>query len=54
MSNEFIEPLIKLLQTVGFPIFVAGWFMLRMEKRIDEQNDLLKKISVLLNKGEPL
>ena len=42
---------VDLLQKVGFPILVAGWFMLRLEKRLDRQAELsanlMQAISVL-------
>ena len=38
------ELLIELLQKVGFPIFVAGWFMFRHEKRMDRQAELIRKL----------
>jgi len=30
-----------LLREFGFPVFVASWFMFRLEKRIDRQSELL-------------
>lgn len=36
--------MIELLQKVGFPIFVAGWFMFRHEKRMDRQSAILNKV----------
>lgn len=39
-----VEQLIELLQKVGFPIFVAGWFMFRHEKRMDRQAELTRSL----------
>lgn len=42
---------VDLIQKVGFPIVVAGWFMLRLEKRLDRmaelQSNLMQAISLL-------
>jgi len=38
------EQIMLLIQTVGFPIFVALWFMFRFEKRV---NDLRHAINNL-------
>jgi len=50
------EEILTLIQTVGFPIFVALWFMLRFEKRINNLkhaiNNLEKAIIELRAKLE--
>ena len=38
------DQVVELLQKVGFPIFVAGWFMFRHEKRMDRQARLLTQL----------
>ena len=38
----------QLIQQVGFPIVVCGWFMFRAEKLLKEQTDVLTKIAVAL------
>ena len=48
MEQGLIDAGTRLLQTVGFPILVAGWFMFRMEKRLDAMNESLGRIAVLL------
>lgn len=43
-----IDTIAKLIQTVGFPILTASWFMFRMEKKQDAQIELLHKVTALL------
>ncbi len=38
---SIFEASIQFIQTVGFPIFVAGWFMFRMEKKFDALTDVV-------------
>lgn len=38
---SMLDAIVQLIQTVGFPIFVAGWFMFRMEKKLDENREAL-------------
>jgi len=33
-----------LLREFGFPVFVAMWFMLRLERRLDRQSELLASL----------
>ena len=35
---------VALLREFGFPVFVACWFMWRLEKRLDRSNELLSKL----------
>lgn len=37
--------ILQLLERVGFPIFVALWFMLRVEKRIENLIDAVKTVT---------
>lgn len=43
--DTMLDAGVKLIQTVGFPIVVCGWFMFRMEKRLDEQTKVLQTIA---------
>lgn len=36
---SLIEACIELIKQLGFPVFVAGWFMLRLEKRLEALTD---------------
>ncbi len=38
------ETAIKLISTVGFPIFVALWFMIRTEKVIGNNTKMMEKM----------
>lgn len=51
MEQTAVDAVIKLLQTVGFPVLVCGWFMFRMEKRLDQMIGLLEELLKLLAKG---
>lgn len=44
MDGEIVKAAIALIQQIGFPIFVAGWFMLRLEKRIEVLTDAIEKL----------
>ena len=44
METSLLEAAIRLIQALGFPIFTAGWFMLRMEKRLDALNESLTNL----------
>lgn len=48
MEQGMVDAAVKLLQTVGFPILVCGWFMFRMEKRLDQMIELLQDLLKLL------
>jgi hypothetical protein len=50
VEKGLLDAAIGLIQTVGFPIVVCGWFMFRMEKRIDAQTEVLNQIARLLAK----
>lgn len=50
MESSLVEGGVKLLQAVGFPVVVCGWFMFRMEKKLDEQTAVLHQIALLLAK----
>ena len=39
-----LEQLTGLLREFGFPVFVATWFMFRLEKRMDRQSELLASL----------
>jgi len=37
------EAIVELIKTVGFPIFVALWFMLRTDKKLDALMELTRE-----------
>lgn len=39
-----LEQVTGLLREFGFPVFVALWFMIRLERRIDRQSELLASL----------
>lgn len=39
-----IEQGTALLREFGFPVFVALWFMIRLERRVDRLSDLLTSL----------
>ena len=41
---EVFDQVVALIREFGFPTFVALWFMLRVEKRIDRQTELLASL----------
>lgn len=49
MNSEVVN----LISTVGFPIFVALWFMLRTEKVIEANTEALIRVSEALNRLDP-
>ena len=49
IEQGLIDSGIRLVQTLGFPIFVCAWFMFRAEKRLDSQTGLLQKIAQSLS-----
>ena len=46
MMQEYIQ----VVSNLGFPIFVAIWFMLRMEKVIKNNTNSLKEIQKVMEK----
>lgn len=54
MDDKFIDNVIRILQTVGFPVAVAVWFMFRTDKRIEDnskaQNDLTQAVNKMLDR----
>lgn len=44
MEQGLLEGLINIINTVGFPIFVAIWFMYRSDKRQDKLIDLVQEM----------
>ena len=45
MEKALLDGIVQIVQTVGFPIVVCGWFMFRLEKRLDEQTKALNRIA---------
>lgn len=43
-----MEEFIKVVQTLGFPAFVAGFLLLRYEKRLEKMNSYLIQIITIL------
>jgi len=43
---------ISLIKQVGFPVVVALWFMLRNDKKMDDQNKVLGEIVALVKRLE--
>ena len=39
-----MDQAIALIREFGFPIFVCLWFMIRLEKRVDRQTELLASL----------
>ena len=48
MEKDLLDAAERLIQTVGFPIAVACWFMFRLEKRLDAHAAALNRLAVLL------
>jgi len=44
-----IDSISTLISTVGFPIAITLWFMLRTEKVISNNTDMLNQIRVIIN-----
>lgn len=44
LDEKTLESLIEILKQVGFPVFVACWFMFRTDKRLDRIIDLLDRL----------
>jgi hypothetical protein len=38
---------LQLLQQLGFPIFVAVWFMWRLEKKLDRYQHVVNKLLIV-------
>lgn len=36
MEKEFLNQIVTVIQTVGFPVFVASWLLFRTDKRLDQ------------------
>lgn len=47
---ENINTVIEVVQSLGFPIFVAGWLMFRSDKKEAETKDALQKIEIAITK----
>lgn len=43
-----IESLIKFIQSVGFPIFVAVYVLVRMEKAMSNLSESIKALTVMI------
>lgn len=39
------KDLISLIQTLGFPVFVAMWYMLRTEKKLDRMTAAMARLT---------
>jgi hypothetical protein len=46
------ETIVKLISQLGFPIFVAAYFMLKMEKHLEQSNKLMTLIAERLGVEE--
>lgn len=44
MEETTIKGAIEVLKQVGFPIFVASWFMLRTDKRLEALTRAVNRI----------
>lgn len=42
-----LKDIITLIQTVGFPIFIAVWFLIRTEKVIQASTDALNRLALI-------
>ena len=40
-----LDQVIKVIQTLGFPIFVCIWFMYRTDKRLDKMIELINELT---------
>jgi hypothetical protein len=51
------EQVMALLRDFGFPVFVALWFMMRLERRMDRLSELLSSlmhsVAILAKAVEP-
>ena len=50
MEFQIVEIIIELITKLGFPIFVAVYFMTRMEKHLKQSNELL---TILIERTAP-
>lgn len=48
MEKEAVIFFQNLIQTVGFPIFVAGWFMFRTDRRLDDNTKVMNSVAASL------
>lgn len=46
------DTIIKLISQLGFPIFVASYFMVKMEKHLEQSNKLMTLIAERLGVEE--
>lgn len=47
-----IEDVIKFIQSVGFPIFVAVYVLVRMEKAMNKLSESIQHLTVALDKQD--
>lgn len=47
-----LDQVIKVIQNLGFPIFVAMWFMYRTDKRLDKMIKLMNELISKHDEGE--
>lgn len=45
-----MEMMVKLISSLGFPIFTAVYLMTRMELQLKRNNELLAKLSILIDR----
>ena len=50
MENVTIGILVDIIQSIGFPMFVAGWLMLRSDKKEAETKEALQKIEIAITR----
>ena len=50
MEQSIIDTIIKVIQQLGFPIFVAVWLLIRTDKIMRELKSVIEKQCELINK----
>ena len=50
MEPEMVDLGLKVVSQVGFPIFVAGWLLLKSDKQMAALIAAIEKMSILIEK----
>lgn len=50
MDSSIVDNGVKVLQTVGFPSAVAMWFMLKTDRKLEENTRAMIELTIAINK----
>lgn len=50
LDEKTIDYAIRVIQTVGFPSFVAGWLLFKTDRKIEDVTKALTDLNITANK----